>query len=144
MTYDDVRSDPSCERRKERTEQDYTTFEKCSMASDVRARQTSSHYPRGTNTISGGNNRSTANLVRLLREAEQGNGLECDYGEALDEALVEKDFDGADHYSKRNGKTLLLGGRRRCCRGAVRGWYRGLAGPPLVVLPPFRSRATFP
>lgn len=36
----------------------------------------------------------TANLVRLLRAVEEGKGLETDYGEALDEALLQsKDED---------------------------------------------------
>lgn len=35
----------------------------------------------------GGGSHSTANLVRLLREAEEGKGLEIDYSDALGEAL---------------------------------------------------------
>jgi len=36
---------------------------------------------------------STANLVRLLRKAEEGSGLEIDYSDALSEALGQ----GKDH-----------------------------------------------
>ena len=49
------------------------------MASDVH-----SAVPYG-----GGGKSSTANLVRLLRETEEGKGLEIDYSDALGEALGE-------------------------------------------------------
>lgn len=64
------------------------------MASDV--------YPNMMSTVlqgrggGGGNNSSTANLVRLLREAEEGKGLEIDYADALDEVLRQKDEFGED------------------------------------------------
>lgn len=47
----------------------------------------------------GGGRNSTANLVRLLREAEEGNGLEIDYSDALIEALG-NNGDGGHHFPR--------------------------------------------
>lgn len=74
----------------------------------------------------GGSSRSTANLVRLLREAEEGKGLEIDYSAALCEALGQKNDFGDDvpraivQQQKGARRSLaLLGrvpsiGRKRC------------------------------
>lgn len=85
------------------------------MASDV--------YPGMVSTVlqgrgGGGSNSSrTANLVRLLREAEEGKGLEIDYSDALDEVLGQKDEFGEDipramtRQQKGARKSLTLFGR---------------------------------
>lgn len=93
------------------------------MASDVRTddlRHSDKAHGRGV----GGTTGSTANLVRLLREAEQGKGLEVDYSDALGEAL--HDFENVVPRSMRlqqkNSMSMLtllgrvpsFGGRQRC------------------------------
>lgn len=43
-----------------------------------------------------GSSSTTTNLVRLLRKAEEGKGLEIDYSDALSEALGQGNYDGTD------------------------------------------------
>lgn len=74
----------------------------------------------------GGGSNSTATLVRLLREAEEGKGLEIDYSDALGEALgnngdVEDTLPRAMAQQQKGVKRslTLLGrvpslGRKRC------------------------------
>ncbi len=51
----------------------------------------------GRNNSSGSSgSSSTINLVRLLRKAEEGRGLEIDYSDALSEALGQGNDHGAD------------------------------------------------
>lgn len=91
------------------------------MASDVHS----------TVPYDGRRKNSTANLVRLLREAEEGKGLEIDYSDALCEALGNKSNVGASTpraiAQQQKGVTrslALLGrvptlGRKRCVMTAV-------------------------
>lgn len=46
--------------------------------------------------------------MRLLRAAEEGKGLEVDYGEALGEALLEHDDDGRDAFDRASRRGLAL------------------------------------
>lgn len=88
------------------------------MASDVRP----SRLPHSAVIWpSSGRGGSTTNLVRLLRAAEEGKGLEIDYGEALGEALLLKhDGFGGDTSDKSSCQGLALLakapvlGRKRC------------------------------
>lgn len=94
------------------------------MASDVHTGMMSTS-PQGR-CGGGSNSSSTTNLVRLLREAEEGKGLEIDYSDALGEALGEK-YDFGENVPKamrrqqkgtRTSLTLLGKvpslGRKRC------------------------------
>lgn len=77
------------------------------MASDVRSSSTRLPHPATIWSSSSGprGGSSTANLVRLLRAAEEGKGLEIDYGEALGEALPLSEHDGfGGDTTKQSGK----------------------------------------
>lgn len=101
------------------------------MASDVRTdimRHSDKAHGRGV----GGTVGSTTNLVRLLREAEQGKGLEVDYSDALGEALhdLENVVPRSMRLQQKNSMSMLtllgrvpsFGGRQRCV------WLKGESG----------------
>lgn len=69
------------------------------MASALRRGMFQNQLVTGEHTLGG----STSNLVRLLREAEEGKGLGSDYVEALQETLAVQQDIGGDMNTKRRG-----------------------------------------
>ncbi|CAM9145285.1 unnamed protein product, partial [Ectocarpus sp. 13 AM-2016] len=95
------------------------------MASDVRT-DVRRHSDNAHGGGVGGTTGSTTNLVRLLREAEQGKGLEVDYSDALGEALhdLENVVPRSMRLQQKNSTSMLtllgrvpsFGGRQRASR----------------------------
>lgn len=70
------------------------------MASSVRLDISQNQLITGKHALGG----STANLIRLLRESEEGKGLDIDYAEALEKTLSVNQYIGR-RYTNTKRKT---------------------------------------